>query len=228
MEIEKILPFVLIPVFVGLIVVIAVVVRRAEQKRREALREVAGQLGMDFEPEADTLLSPDLAGFHLFKQGHGRRVRNLLRSRKGRDEVWLFDYRYVIGSGKNRSTHNQSVAAFPLGAGSLPEFELRPENVLHKIGAAFGYQDIDFRDEPGFSARYLVRGREEDAVRELFDSRTIEAVQTARNICVEGGGSWLLIYRARRRVEPANAADFLEEARALRAAFTARLKSRRC
>ena len=227
MEIEKILPFVFVPVFLGLIVVVGLLIRRAEQKRREALRQVADRLGLDFEPEADAVLTPDLASFHLFKQGHGRRVRNLLRGRKGRDEVWLFDYRYVTGSGKHRSTHNQSVAAFPLGSGSLPEFELRPENVLHKIGAAFGYQDIDFRDDRGFSARYLVRGRNEDAVRGLFDRRTIEAVQTARNLCVEGGGSWLVVYRAGRRVEPAKIADFLEEARALRSAFAARLQSRR-
>jgi hypothetical protein len=189
MEIETILPFVVIPVFLAAMVGVWYLVRRAEQKRREALRQMAEQLGLDFEPEADQLLTAELARLHLFRQGHSRRAANLMRGRVGKEEVLLFDYRYVIGSGKNRRTRHQSVAAFSTGPRALPDFELRPENVFHKIGAAFGYQDIDVPDYPSFSSHYLVRGKDEPAVRQLFDGTVIETVESARGSCIEGGGS---------------------------------------
>jgi hypothetical protein len=227
MEIERILPFVVMPVLLAAIVAIWHVVRRAEQKRRQALRQLAEQLGLEFAEEAGELTSSEFARFHLFKQGRGRRASNLMRGRVGRDEVLLFDYRYVIGSGKNRRTVRQSVAAFSLGPLTLPDFELRPESLFHKIGAAFGYQDIDFPDYPSFSSHYLVRGKDEPAVRGLLDGTVIESVQAAKGICIEGGGSWLVVYRAGRRVDPLRMSEFLDEAQALRSAFGRRLDTRR-
>lgn len=228
MEIDNILTIVVPVAFVALIVVVLVLARRAEQKRREALRQVAEQLGMEFAEQADELANAEFAQFHLFQQGRNRKAQNLLRGRvgTGHDRELVFDYCYVTGSGKNRHTHRQSVAAFALGGHGLPDFEFRPENVLHKIGAAFGYQDIDFPDYPGFSSRYLVRGKEEDAVRRLFDGTVLEAFENVRGISVEGGGGWLVIYRASRRLAPDKLADFLEEARRLRSAFARRAGSR--
>ena len=226
MDAQHILPFIFIPVVVLLILVGWYFARRAAQQRREALRDVAGQLGMEFAERADELLSEEFVCLHLFTQGHSRRVRNLLRSGRGREQTLIFDYEYVIGGGKNRSVHRQSVVVFALESATLPAFELRPENLLHKIGAALGYQDIDFPDYPEFSARYLLRGTDEPGVRELFDSTVIDAVQNVPNICIDGGGSWLAVYRARHRVEPGRLAEFLEEARALRSAFAARRHAR--
>ena len=42
--------------------------------------------------------------------------------------------------------------------GNVVDFEMRPENLLNKIGAALGRQDIDFDSNPEFSRRYLLRG----------------------------------------------------------------------
>jgi hypothetical protein len=228
MEIEKILPFVLVPVFIVVAAGVWYLVWRAEQKRREALRQIAEQLGFELEPQADELSAREFGRFHLFTLGRGRTATNLLRGRMEHEEALLFDYRYDTGSGKNHSVHRQTVAAVSLGArAALPEFELRPENIFHKIGAAFGYQDIDFPDYPSFSSRYLVRGKDEAAVRAVFDGTVIEAVGSAKNICIEGGGSWLVIYRAGRRVDPAKIPEFLDAARALRSAFARRSEARR-
>jgi hypothetical protein len=199
---------------------------RAQQKRRAALAELAEQLGLDFEPEGGAWAAAELAGLRLFNQGHGRQTLNLMRGRINREEVAVFDYLYVTGGGKNRSTHRQTVAAFALGGRSLPRFELRPETVFDKLGAALGFQDIDFPEHPDFSARYLLRGEDEPAVRELFDGQVIEALEGVRGICVEGAGSWLVVYRAGRPLAPARIPEFLEEARSLRTAFTRRLRPR--
>jgi hypothetical protein len=221
------LPLVIALAVVGLLAVVVVLSVRGERKRREALRQVAENFGFDFEPQADQLSSSEFGRFHLFTQGRSRKAENLLRGRFERDEVLIFDYRYVVGSGKNRTTHRQTVAALSLGPrAALPNFELRPENIFHKIGSAFGYQDIDLPDYPSFSSRCLLRGQDESAIRALFDGTVIEAVENAKNICLEGGGPWLVIYRASKRINAPQIPDLLEEVRNLRTVFARRAEVR--
>ena len=56
----------------------------------------------------------------------------------------MFACRYVTGGGKHTRVIRQTVIYFRSPQLHLPEFALRPENLFHKMGAAFGYQDIDF------------------------------------------------------------------------------------
>jgi hypothetical protein len=58
-----------------------------------------------------------------------------------------------------------------------------------------------------------------DSVRHLFKPQCREAVMNAGSVCIEGSGSWLIVYRARKRVEPQQVTDFLEAARMLRESF---------
>jgi len=161
-------------------------------------------------------------------------------------EFWLFDYRYVTGSGKNAHAHRQTVVAFPnLGGGvspgggnggfgpsrglkpaargvHLPAFELCRENIFHKIGKVFGFRDIDFPEHPSFSKRYLLRGEDEPAVRAIFDAGLMNSFDHTREINVEAGGNCLIVYRASRRVKPADLLAFLDEAAGVRDAIVDR------
>lgn len=211
-----------LPIIILVFVIVIVVSVMHEKKRREGLQLAAERLGLSFDPAGGDVLTREFARFHLFDTGRGRKAQNLMHG-GGRDaEVLIFDYQFVTGSGKHRHTHRQTVVAFPLGTRLLPDFEVRPENVFHKIGTAFGYQDIDFAERPGFSSRFLVRGKDEEAVRALFDERRIEALEGTPGICVEGGGAWLVVYRAGKRRNPNDIAAFLEEVRAIRNSFARR------
>lgn len=203
---------------VGLLVWRCVVL---ERRRPEELRQLADSLGFSFTELDEVGLERQLAGLRLFQQGRSRRAENVLSS-SGRagSETHVFDYQYVTGSGKNRTTHRQTVAAFALGRKSLPRFEVRPETLFHKIGAAFGYQDIDLPEHPAFSSRYVLRTSEEEDVRALFTGPRIAALEHARHISVECADGWLIVYRARRRLKPAEIPEFLEEARGILAVFT--------
>jgi hypothetical protein len=227
MEIETILPFVLVPVLIAVIAGIAYLAWQMEKKRREALRQVAENLGFSFSPEAAELSSAEFARRHLFTLGRDRRATNLLRGQLDHEEALVFDYRFTTGAGKSRTVHRRTVAAVSLGKrAGLPGFELRPEGILDKIGSALGYQDIDFPEHPGFSKHFLLRGQDESAVREVFDDTVIEAVENLKGICIEGGGAWLVIYRAGRRVKPQRIGDFMEEVRSLRSVFARRAEVR--
>ena len=213
---------VVVLVIMGFIVVIAGVIVwtiARERKRTDAMRQVADQLGIDFDPEARDMPPADLAQSHLFQLGRSRGAKNLLHTARRDREVALFDYSYVIRHGNSSTRYRQTVAAFPVRSGRLPAFQLRPEGLLHRIGELFGYQDIDFHEDYDFSAKFLVKGRDEEAVRGLLTDRRRRACLDAGNVCVEGNEGWLIVYRAHRRVPAEEIARFLDEARELARAF---------
>jgi carbonic anhydrase len=209
---------------IAVLILVVVGVRIAERKRADSLREAAERLGLSFDPNAEGILDSVFVNFPLFNRGRSRRFRNLLSGGRGRDQVWLFDYRYVTGHGKNRRVHRRTVAAYPQAARNLPLFELRPERVFEKVLTMFGYQDIDLPEYPEFSGRYLLRGRDEDAIRALFNSKRIAVLEGIKNVGVEGEGSCLVVYRHRRRVPPDQLPMFLDQARMIRDAFGQRLR----
>ncbi len=195
--------------------------KHLERKRRDALADVAGSIGLDFDAAGDVVSLDSLAGLHLFSLGHDRRVGNVLHGRRGRVDVLIFDYRYTIGTGKNRSVYQQSVAAFPADE-SVPQFAVRPENIFHKIGAAFGYQDIDFPAHPEFSRRFVVRGPNGGAIRWYFTEPRIQAMMSAPMSCFEAANGWFVVYQSRRRCKPEELADFIDAAVAVYQAVVAR------
>ncbi|MBI5243198.1 MAG: hypothetical protein HY922_05850 [Elusimicrobia bacterium] len=195
----------------------------AARKRAEAMSEMARRMGWEFRAKDRELLRENLMGLRLFEVGRGREFMNVLRGGgEGKERILLFDYSYTEGSGKNQHTVRQSVAAFERAGRGLPRFELRPENLLHKIGSVFGYQDIDFKGFPGFSKAYLLRGQVEDDVRKVFKPMALQYLESNRGWCVEGWGDWLVMCREGRRADPKDIPAFLEDARALNIVFPIR------
>lgn len=198
---------------------IAIVTRLREQRRTESLRNVASELSFEFR-EADESFLARLAEFQLFSQGRARKMTNIMHGESSNVEVNIFDYCYTTGSGKNSHTHHQTGIGFRSARLSLPKFELKPERWYHKIGSMLGYQDIDFADYPGFSQQYLLRGENEQAVRELFVASVIEYLEMNTGIFVEGSGDRLIVYRAGKRARPEEVKDFLADGFGVYSALT--------
>ncbi len=183
-----------------------------EKKRAEAMRGLAASMNFEFSDKEDGAGPGADTGFHLFNQGHGRKSRNVMRGETQGTTVAVFDYQYTIGSGKNSTTYKQSVALFESDDLDLPAFALRPEHFFHKIGAAFGCQDIDFDDHPDFSKRYLLRGDDEDSIRTAFSQDVLSYYEHHPKLCTEGGGNGLVFYRQGKRAKPEEIGAFLQEA----------------
>jgi hypothetical protein len=205
------LPFIIIGIIVVVVVVLIYVGYLMEKKRTEAFKQAAEELGFDFLPKGDGRLMGELGRFHLFSQGHSRRLYNLLRGEASGLEVAIFDYSYTVGAGKHQQTWNQTVVCFHLPDADLPQFSLRPESIWHKIGQWFGYQDINFDSHPAFSKNYLLRGGDEEAIRELFTPDVLEFYEGQTGLSTEGGGSRLLYYRHGKRGDPKDARSLLEQ-----------------
>jgi hypothetical protein len=200
---------------VGVVVLIGAIIALGlvyESKRRKALLAIAEAMGLKFEQKADHVLNLEFTQLGLFTMGHARKASNLLSGAIEDIDLFIFDYQYTIGGGRNSSTPMQTVAVFGVRERDLPAFEMRPEGWCHRIGQVFGYQDIDFDEHPAFSKQYLLRGGDEQAIRRVFTPELIEYLEQRDPISVEASGSFVMVYRPGKRVKPDHLAAFIETA----------------
>jgi hypothetical protein len=191
------------------------------KKRTQALQETAQQIGLNFVGTDQS--STTQVRTALFNKGSSRGFRNIMNGSFAGFQTSLFDYSYTTSDGRNSSTWTQTVAAFMQDA-HLPMFELRPEGFLDRVGEAFVHRDIDFESHPEFSRRYLLRGGDEQAVRELFTPALLtffEALPPERKWHIEGGEGTLFVYRSAATVKPDDIRSFLEETSSIAQTFFA-------
>jgi hypothetical protein len=193
----------------GGLIVASIVARRREQERTRQMVNIAGLLGWQFSEAAGLNWIPNLETFALFNQGHSKQIKNAMYGEIDGVKAAVFDYYYVVGSGKNRTTYNQSVVYFEPTNLNLPHFSLRPEHFLHKIVSAFGYQDIDFGNRPDFSSKYLLRGPDEQGVRSIFTDALLGFYEMNEGASTDGGGNQLFIFRQNQRPSPHETQAFL-------------------
>jgi hypothetical protein len=208
---------ILIPVLlIALVVWLFIRARRLAEERRLMLKQTAQMMGWTYLPFAELSMIPNLASYYLFSQGHSKKIENMMYGEIDGGRAAVFDYYYVTGSGKNRSTHNQTVVYFQSRQLQLPLFSLRPENVFHKVFGALGYQDIDFAQRPDFSKRYLLRGQDEQNIRQVFSDRVLAFFETnPQRISTDAGADQLFFYQENVPVAPQNVRQFVEWGRGL-------------
>ena len=112
---------------------------RLKKKRTKQLSEISSDLKLSFYPDGKDSIFESIS-FGIFDYGN---VSNMMHGEVSNAEFAIFDHRYTSGSGENSSTYKQTAIYFNPTNLNLPRFTLSPENLLHKIGSAFGYQDID-------------------------------------------------------------------------------------
>ncbi len=184
----------------------------AAKKRRESLMESAEAMGLTFFPDGDASLLERLSMFKLFNQGRGRKMTNLIQGDSGEVKIAIFDYQYTTGSGKNSHTHLQSVVTLQSKQLVCPDFTMRPEGMLDRIGSALGFQDIDFESHPQFSNSFVLQGSDEAAIRNYFDASVLDFFAAKPGISVEAQTGTLFFYRARKRIQPGEIKDNLAQA----------------
>ncbi|MCS6977691.1 MAG: hypothetical protein NZM31_11890 [Gemmatales bacterium] len=216
---EFAIPCVCFLLFIGLAVAVVIYGNYVSEKRRKALAEAAQLMGFDWLDKTLGTLSSLFRHFTLFNRGSGADAYNAMRGRIGSQELYVMDCKYTTGSGKNRSTHYQTVVLLPEAATHLPVFEMEPENFLHQVFQVFGYQDIDFEEHPEFSRKYLLRGPNAEQIREAFTPEALDYFGSQPGWFVESKNGSLLVYRHGVVVTPEKLPEFVAEAARIAAFF---------
>ena len=223
---KSVAPILLSLLFIVLIIVLVIAVsaynRKRARERTEHLRAVANLLGWQFGQEAPMDWIPGMERFGLFISGHSKQINNIMYGHTNGVKAALFDYTYVTGSGKHQSTHYQTVVYFEPREVNLPVFSLRPENFMHKLISALGYQDIDFGNRPAFSSQYLLRGSEEIAIRSTFHDALLAFYEANPGISTDGGGNQIFIFREGHHTPPDQIRAFIDWAAELQRMYVRR------
>ncbi len=202
-------PVIFFVVFTSIALIVFFYNRKKERERTEAIRAVANSLRWNFANVVPWNMISNLDSFTLFSQGHSKQIKNFMYGEANGVKAAMFDYIYVVGSGKNRTTHFQSVVYLEPGNLRAPYFSLRPEGFFTKLLTAFGYQDIDFGQRPEFSKRYLLRGQDEMAIRQAFNDQLLSFFETYQGTSVDAGNNQLFVFRANYRCQPQEAQNQL-------------------
>ncbi len=201
---------------VALMVVLLIVIKRAEKARIEALKNTATAMKFSFEAEGDVRQIRALGDLPVFSEGQTRKVTNLMTGRAGDQEVKVFDYWYSSGGGKKSQSCNYTVVLYPGGARALPDCALAPENAfLDKIYKMAGYKDIDFDDGPTFSAVYMLRGNDETAIRAAFTPERRAFLEQHQGWCVQVASGTIGFFR-NQLCKPEQVSALIEETNKVR------------
>ena len=166
-------------------------------QRKEGMEKLSYTIDMDYVGEEEWGMLNRLEDFKLFRTGTRKQIFNLMQ-RKGPfldEQMAIFDYRYTISTGKSTKHFFTTVFFIQAKSLSLPEFMMKPENFFHKIGSFLGMQDIDFEEHPKFSDQYLLKGEDEERIRDIFDENVLKFFTVEKNWSMEGVGYFLILYQ---------------------------------
>jgi len=202
--------------FVVLLVLIIWASTHFSKKRRNALKALAPSLGLNFGADKLRVDQPELVAtsyFAHFQSGHLRSFENLLSGNRDGITIRIFDYSFTSGYGEARTTTLSTVALLNSETLALPcTVDIYPESVFSKLGAALGGQDVDLPEHPEFSRRFILKGSNAEAVRQLIDPSTAAFFESHLGLSVSGNSDHLLVFRGYRYLKPPEIGQLLEDA----------------
>ena len=187
----------------------SIIIRR--RKRRNTIKSLANELGFSYSKHEKNL-PESFQSFTLFLTGRLPSISNCIRGTFDDFMVTVVDYKYSSGGGGQNSkskTHRQTVTMISLGEKNIPAFEILPETIFQKVKTAIGSQDIDFDSHPEFSKKYVVKGSQEDSIRESLSDRFLTSIEKHKGLSIECDGTSIIFYRNHELLSPEEIKPFI-------------------
>lgn len=212
-------------IFIAAAVVIVGTWLTLNLKRQAELTRVAEALGYSIRTGLQRL-PPEIddGRFYLFTQGRPEVLNPIHGERDGFDLV-TFGFSYDAGMGEEGSrelpiadvgqieVRTQTVVWLHRQGLTLPDFDLSPSrSYIRRAGARFGLMPVGIDGADDFRDRYMLLGREPDAVRRRFTPAVRDWFTANPGWYVEGRGDRWLVYRIGDWVDPDDLPAFLDQA----------------
>ncbi len=198
---------------VFVIVVIAMIVGFFEErKRREALAALAARLGLEFSRGRLRKFDRRYPNYGFLRKGSNRYAENVIHGQMGEFGVETFDYHYETYSTDaegNTSTDHHRFSVLLLEAPfPLARLAIRPEGLLDKVSAAFGWDDINF-ESAEFSRKFHVSADDRRWAYDVLHPRTIDHLLRSPRHPISLHGRHLVV-KTRDRLDAAELGRVLE------------------
>jgi hypothetical protein len=180
---------------VAIVGVLAYLSWKAEQQRRDDMRQLGVELGLHFSPDDDDSHDDHYAQFEIFRRGHSRVAKCTLAGaielfeRPCRVQAGDFRYKVTSGSGKNEGTTTYRFSYLIVHPPwPSPSLLVRPEGMFDRVKGAFGFDDIDFESEE-FSRAFWVQSSDKRFAYDVLHPRMMEFLLAHRPpmLDLEGG-----------------------------------------
>ncbi|MCC6678495.1 MAG: hypothetical protein IT436_15275 [Phycisphaerales bacterium] len=183
---------ILVIVLLGLGITGAIFAHRQQQKRRQALAELAARLGWTFVPDHERPGRDEYSAFPAFTRGHSQARFNTLAGPVeicGRSAgAVMGDFRYKVTSSNGKTTttrtYNFSYLIIDIPLPGVPDLVVRREHLLDKLAGALGFDDIDFESEE-FSRKFHVTSPDRKFAYDVIHPRMMEFLMSGGRAAVE-------------------------------------------
>lgn len=187
--------------FVLIAIVVLALVAYGQYKaaqRRAELRRWARSLGLTFSEARDRTLDDRFPQFGCLRQGDNRYANNMMEGRYREYTLQAFDYHYETHSTDSkgrRQTHHHAFSAVILSTNvTLKPLSIRTETIFDKVGAFFGWEDINF-ESAEFSREFCVTSPDRRWAFDVLSQKTMEFLLAAPRFSIQFGDRSVLAYR---------------------------------
>lgn len=185
----------IVVLFFSIVIIIAIFTHLNKLKRQNEWQQFASNHSLSF-LIYDTMSIPDYySAYSFFREGHSRKAYNICKGIEKDIKVLAFDYTYTTGSGKNRQVHNFTPIIIESDLMFKP-LVIRPENLFDKLGAAMGFDDIDF-ESAEFSKKYYVKCADKKFAYDIIHAKMMEFLLECKIASIEAQGYSILFHQGK-------------------------------
>jgi MFS superfamily sulfate permease-like transporter len=177
--------------------------------RQVDLRMLAEKSGLNFYPQKVR----NVAKYKDFPIQKGNRIlyeENILSQYADYGKLEVSDVTLSEGVRQEQNDFQVTVVHVSDLDMTIPDFALEPEGLWTKFSELSFGKDFDFKDHPGFSSRYYLRGDDEAAIRSFFDNELIHFLEAHEPLHVESHRNKLLVYKKREPLMTAEIQEMLQ------------------
>jgi hypothetical protein len=180
-------------VFLAVAAILGINQSRARRQRAVDLEALAGRLGFDsFNPGQDEQFALGWGFVGWLDNGSNRYAFNVLQGTYHERRLFVFDYHYQTGEGKNKSEHYLTMLMLICNE-AFPKLTIGPERFGDKIAEAIGLEnDIKF-ESAEFSRLFNVRSENKKFAYDVCNAQMMEFLLANRDLQIEINGPVILL-----------------------------------
>jgi len=190
--------------------IIFILVKISNKKRNAAFKKIAAQNNYKYlekESQTDKILH-NMTDFS-FSYRSSKTVKRAIKGTKNEIDFYFFDLQYQVGSGSRSSIAEMTIFLTDLEK-SIPQFIMKPEGMFSKLSEAFAeLKDINFESHPKFSSMFLLKGKGESQIRDIFKSDVLTYFEGKKGIYVESKHKTIVVYKDGKKIPLEEIDDFI-------------------
>lgn len=194
-------------IFTGIVFIF---VKMSNKKRNLSFQKIANEnnyKNIEKQDKRDDILH-NMADFS-FSYRSSKTVKRALKGTINGISFYLFDLQYNSGTGGRQITSEMTIFLTDLEK-SIPQFIMKPEGMFSKLSEAFAeLKDINFESHPKFSSMFLLKGKGESQIRDLFKPDVLTYFESKKGIYVESKHKTIVFYKDGKTISPDELTDFI-------------------